>query len=74
MSEDPSLYQTLGRVEGKLDQVLAKIDDHVVDDRAKHGELFGRIGKLERGKAYWMGIAAAVGGVGSILIDVLFRK
>ena len=53
--QDANLYHLIGRMEGKMDSLLAlttKQDEKL----ERHGE---RIGKLERGRAYQLGVTAA---------------
>jgi hypothetical protein len=59
--------RTLGRIEATLQSIDAKIDQQH-DRLNNHGT---RIGVLERGKAYVLGVSAAVGVVVGLVFKVL---
>ena len=55
-----------GRVEGKLDLVLANLVAHAADDTAWHQQIDARLQKLESGHSFHRGrnsIFAAIGGI-----------
>ena len=55
------IQRALGRVEGKLDSLIATMKDHLADDSRNFAEVNARIGRVER-KVYWFpGAWAAVG-------------
>jgi len=58
-NEPDSLIFTLGRIEGKLDSTLTRLDRH----EQRVDEIEGRLTALEKGKAYLMGGAAAVAAI-----------
>lgn len=59
----------LGRIDGKLDSALSRIDQHE-DTLEKYNE---RITKLETGKAWMLGYAAAVSGAIGLALQFLFK-
>lgn len=69
MTENQTSNETtmllLGRIEGKLDAVVAKIEG-LEKTHEKHD---GRLGSLERSRATVMGWAAAVGAGASYLVS-----
>lgn len=40
---DPELSQLLGRIDGKLDQVIEAFKEHRDDDKRRFGELYGKL-------------------------------
>ena len=59
----------LGRIDGKLDSALSHIDQHD-DTLEKYNE---RITKLETGKAWVLGYAAAVSGAIGLAFQFLLK-
>ena len=59
----------LGRIDGKLDSALSRIDQHD-NTLEKHDE---RITKLETGKALAMGVAAAVSTAVGLALQFLLK-
>ena len=60
----------LGRIDGKLDCSLSRIDQHD-DTLEKHDE---RITNLETGKAWVLGYAAAVSGAIGLAFEFLLKR
>jgi hypothetical protein len=58
------LHRAVGRVEGKIDGLDAKLDG-IVGTLAARDE---RLGKVETRQAWWSGAAAAVGAIIGILV------
>lgn len=72
MSDDTNngnVMLLLGRIDGKLDSALSRIDQHD-DTLEKHDE---RITKLETGKAWAMGVAAAVSTAVGLALQFLLK-
>lgn len=47
MSVDPDVMQLLGRIDGKLDQVIDQAKEHREDDKRRFGEVYGRLDKQD---------------------------
>lgn len=72
MSSDPDVLQTLGSIDGKLDQVIKAVDRHIDDDVRRFTEIHKKLddqaedinqAKGAKGALLWVagGIAALVG-------------
>lgn len=59
----------LGRIDGKLDSALSRINQH--DDTLEKHDV--RITKLETGKAWVLGYAAAVSGAIGLALQFLLK-
>jgi hypothetical protein len=59
MTENIELQRAVGRIEGKLDSFIAKLD--AGDSRHESAEK--RIGAVERKQAWYAGAAATVGAI-----------
>jgi len=57
--DDNEIQHSLGRVEGKLDSLIAEIKTHSEDDKANFTNLDTRIQKVEKKIYYASGFAAA---------------
>ena len=66
---DPELTLLLGRIDGKLDAALARMDR--IED--SHANLEDRVATLERWRAYLLGAAAIAGAVASHLAELITR-
>lgn len=66
---DPELTLLLGRIDGKLDAALARMDR--IED--SHAHLEERVATLERWRAYLLGAAAIAGAVASHLAELITR-
>jgi hypothetical protein len=66
-----NIERALGRIEGKLDAALSSIDDRQEAQDKRLDNHGARIGGLEVWKARVLGIAAAAGVVGSLVVKVL---
>lgn len=71
---DDSVERTLGRIEGKLDAVLAQAEQHETLDNTRFGEVFNRLGGMERWQAKVVGISLALGAIGGALIQWVSRQ
>lgn len=60
MSE-PSVLQLLGKIDGKLDQVIEAAKEHREDDKRRFGEVYKSLGEHDKA------IASAKGAKGVIL-------
>ena len=70
MSQDPDVIQLLGRIDGKLDQVIDSAKEHREDDKRRFNEVHGRldehaedINKAKGAKGALLWIAGLVAGV-----------
>lgn len=72
----------LGRIDGKLDQVIETFKEHREDDKRRFGELYGKLdeqaadinqAKGAKAAILWLagGIAAAVGAVATVAAKAL---
>jgi hypothetical protein len=52
------LYQSVGRVEGKLDSLIDMVRQHIEDDK----EVVKRVNSLERWRAVMLAMGAVAGG------------
>ena len=68
MSEPLELL--LGRIEGKLDAALSKVDDTARDV----DEIERRVARLERAKYWLMGLAAGIGAAANKGIEFLTKS
>lgn len=68
-NDNSNVMLLLGRIDGKLDSALSRIDQHD-DTLEKHDE---RITKLETGKAWVLGYAAAVSGTIGLALQFLLK-
>lgn len=68
---DPNVLQLLGKIDGKLDQVIESAKEHREDDKRRFAEVYGRLDKQDadinqakgaKGALLWLvgGGAAAV--------------
>ena len=75
---DPEVMQLLGRIDGKLDQVIEAAKEHRDDDKRRFTEVHERLdshdadinqAKGAKGAVMWMagGVAAIVGAVATIV-------
>lgn len=73
MSTEPEVMQLLGRIDGKLDQVIDSAKEHREDDKRRFSDVYDRIdaqdaeinkAKGAKGVILWLigGGAAAIGG------------
>ena len=56
---DPSIHSRLGRIEGSLGLLIDMQREH----NAQTNELTRRVGSLERTRAYFIGVCAAVSAI-----------
>lgn len=55
------LQRSLGRVEGKLDALIAAATAHTASNEKRHGDTEGRLRKVEGAQRWWAGAAAMIG-------------
>lgn len=58
MADNDDLYQTVGRVEGKLDSLIDMVKQHIEDDK----KVEVRIRSLEKWRAAMLAVGAVAGG------------
>lgn len=58
MADNDDLYQTVGRVEGKLDSLIDMVKQHIEDDK----KVEVRIRSLEKWRAMMLAVGAVAGG------------
>lgn len=68
-NDNSNVMLLLGRIDGKLDSALSRIDQH--DDTLEKHDV--RITKLETGKAWVLGYAAAVSGAIGLALQFLLK-
>lgn len=82
---DPQVMQMLGRIDGKLDQVIESAREHREDDKRRFTDVYTKLGehandiaKAKGGKAVivWLigGGAAAIGGGVALLAQAFGAK
>lgn len=64
------LYLMLGRMEGKLDSLIASHNE----SKADHDKLATRVSSLEKSRSWLMGAAATVGALSGILSTLFLGK
>lgn len=85
MSADPELSQMLGRIDGKLDQVIETFKEHREDDKRRFTEVHARLdehaedinkAKGAKGMFVWLvsGGAAAIGGIVAMAAQAFGKK
>jgi hypothetical protein len=67
MNEQDNLHLIVGRVEGKIDSLLAAVTRQ--DER--HDALSKRVSSLERWRSYTLGASAAIGAIISVVLHFL---
>jgi hypothetical protein len=66
MADEPELYRTLGRIEGKLEALMLSLQEHVKQDE----KAWEKVNTMEK-KIYWaMGIVAGAG----VFITTFLKK
>ena len=60
MGEESGLQRSLGRLEGKVDQILEGMMNHELRDQERFNNVEKRIGSLEKKIWYGSGVAAVV--------------
>lgn len=65
---DPTLVLILGRIEGQLGTYI----DLMKSMQTKHDSLEDRVRKVENSKSWLLGLAAALGAIGSFIVRVVF--
>lgn len=68
-NNNDNIILLLGRIDGKLDSALSRIDQH--DDTLEKHDV--RITKLETGKAWVLGYAVAVSGAIGLALQFLLK-
>jgi hypothetical protein len=77
MGENDGVMQLLGRIDGKLDQVIDAAKEHREDDKRRFGEVYTRLGEHDqeiatakgaKGVILWLigGGAAAIGALAAV--------
>lgn len=56
-----NLLLAIGRLEGKLDLLISRLELHVADDKEAFAAQDARIKALENSKSFIWGVAAAIG-------------
>lgn len=80
----PDIHRALGRVEGKLDAVLAefrgtlavhgaRLDGHDADIEGLKAIESERVGMMKAGKALWFALAALAGAVSSFVLSLVAK-
>lgn len=70
MSDLNEVSYKLGQIDGKLDRVIQKLTEH--DEKFNEGD--DRISKLERGRAWVMGVGAAISSIFAVLWSFLLER
>jgi hypothetical protein len=66
---DQELQRGLGRVEGKLDQVLQHLEAHFEDDKERFASLDGRLAKVEKKVWYASGVGSLLGALLTLFVN-----
>lgn len=70
MTIDNEVQRSLGRVEGKVDQILSAINQHFEDDKINFSEIKERLNSAE--KKIWLGQGGAA--ILGSLFAIIFRN
>jgi hypothetical protein len=60
MDQNVDVQRSLGRIEGKTDQILSEITKHETHDEIRFNSMEKRLGSLERKIWYASGVAAVI--------------
>lgn len=82
MSQDPEVLQLLGRIDGKLDQVIDAAREHREDDKRRFSDVYSKLGEHDQQIAKAQGAKGAIlwvfslvaGSAGALLTYVLKLK
>jgi hypothetical protein len=68
MSDD--IQRSLGRVEGKIDQLLDELGRHFADDTKQFQDIDNRLASVEKNVWYGSGVAAALTAIAGYFIKI----
>ena len=82
MSSDPEVLLLLGKIDGKLDQVISAAEEHRADDNRRFKEVFNRLdlqdGEINKAKGakgviVWV-VGLIAGGISALVMHFLKIK